>query len=486
VNDAPVAVVDANTTDEDHAVAGNVLTNDTDVDTGDTRNVTEVNGQGANVGTQISLASGALLAVSADGSYTYDPNSMFEHLGAGETATDSFTYETSDAQGEPSNMATVTLTIEGMNDAPVAGNDSHTTGVNAAVDGNVLANDTDVDLGDTLLVSAVNGDSDNVDKQIELGSGALLTLNADGSYTYDPNGKFDFLGAGETATDIFTYAASDPQGESSTATVTITITPPLRMAVIGVNASAVADTAAQLDDSTAFSMDAEAIVLSGPLDWSTVLASYDVVVVGSSGIGDAEQFVASQLFPALSDFVDAGGGVVTTGWFAWELSNMYRVSPTVALEADYVSPISDPNPDFVSSSDFTFSMSGTTITIVDPGHAITEGVIVEGEEDEPGYVVDAAYHEQATAVDATATLLAWGLDVNGTENPTAIAYDDVGEGRTVYIGGLYLGDPNAFGTAPLRSGSADQLLEQAVAWAGGSDEDAGGLQLTDFAADVIL
>jgi VCBS repeat-containing protein len=36
-----------------------------------------------------------------------------------------------------------------------------------------------------------------------LASGALLTLNGDGSYDYDPNDQFDNLGAGQSATDTF-------------------------------------------------------------------------------------------------------------------------------------------------------------------------------------------------------------------------------------------------------------------------------------------
>src|SRR5262249_45847692 len=46
----------------------------------------------------------------------------------------------------------------------------------------------------------------------------------DGTFTYDPNGAFDSLGAGQTATDTFTYTVDDGHGGMSTATATITIT----------------------------------------------------------------------------------------------------------------------------------------------------------------------------------------------------------------------------------------------------------------------
>jgi VCBS repeat-containing protein len=533
VNDAPVATDDANTSDEDSALlvsaADGLLDNDTDVDSGDARLVASVNGQAANVGTQITLASGALLTVNADGSYTYDPNDQFEFLDAGQSATDSFTYVASDSQGASSNTATATITITGVNDAPVAVSDTNTTDEDTPVMSgmltSLLGNDTDVDQGDMLTVASVNGQAANVGTQITLASGALLTVNADGSYTYDPNDQFEFLDAGQSATDSFTYVTSDSLGESSNeATVTITITgvddapEALHVAVIGVirldptlpssmrTSAAIAETAAQLNDSSVFSIDADAIPLSTYLTeeaWSNALAEYDVVVVGSSGVFNAPEFNTSPLFPALRDFVDAGGGVVTTGWFAYDLNNM---SVTPAADADYISPVA-----WVGTGGFTYATSGTTITVLDSGHPITHGV--------PGYVVDAAYHEQATAIDTTATRLAWGPNAQGTSTSSAIAYDEVGNGRTAYLGGLYLADPDpdrSYDTAPLRDpwqpgipgGTSDQLLEQAVVWAGGgikgtqasgtsdpADFDsgsladaggAGGMQLTDFAADLIL
>src|SRR3546814_19669740 len=48
--------------------------------------------------------------------------------------------------------------------------------------------------GDTVAVRAVNGVAADVGSQVALASGALLTLNADGSVSYDPNGQFESLG----------------------------------------------------------------------------------------------------------------------------------------------------------------------------------------------------------------------------------------------------------------------------------------------------
>jgi hypothetical protein len=106
----------------------------------------------------------------------------------------------------------------GVNDAPVAADDAYdavqNTPLTVAAPG-VLGNDTDAD-GNPLSVSAVNGAPANVAVEITLASGATLTLNADGSFTYTPT--FNFVG-----TDSFTYVANDGTVGSNTATVTIAL-----------------------------------------------------------------------------------------------------------------------------------------------------------------------------------------------------------------------------------------------------------------------
>jgi Ca2+-binding RTX toxin-like protein len=106
---------DAVSTNENVVLNGNVESNNgSGADTGVT-SVTEVNGVGANVGTQITLASGALLTVNADGTFSYDPNGQFNYLGgptsgaSNLTATDSFTYTV-----DGGDTATVTVTVNGV------------------------------------------------------------------------------------------------------------------------------------------------------------------------------------------------------------------------------------------------------------------------------------------------------------------------------------------------------------------------------------
>lgn len=78
----------------------------------------EINGNPADVGTPIVIASGALLTVHNDGTFSYDPNGQFDSLGVGQSAIDTFTYTVTDGDGT-TDTATVTITVNGVNDSPV-------------------------------------------------------------------------------------------------------------------------------------------------------------------------------------------------------------------------------------------------------------------------------------------------------------------------------------------------------------------------------
>lgn len=106
----------------------------------------------------------------------------------------------------------------GTNQPPTATDDAVTTTEATVLNGNVLSNDSGTP---PLAVVEVNGNP-TVGSQITLPSGALLTLNADGSFSYNPNGAFNSLETGDTDTDSFTYLAENDLGVSE-ATVTVTI-----------------------------------------------------------------------------------------------------------------------------------------------------------------------------------------------------------------------------------------------------------------------
>ena len=140
------------------------------------------------------------LTLHPDGSFTYAPNSDFH-------GTDSFTYLATDGDNN-SNVATVTITVHSVNDAPLATDDTYTM----AVDGmllvdlpGVLANDTDVEQ-DALTAVLVDGPA----------HGEAFTLRDTGSFAYFPE-------PGYLGPDRFTYKVNDGMDDSAVATVTINV-----------------------------------------------------------------------------------------------------------------------------------------------------------------------------------------------------------------------------------------------------------------------
>lgn len=223
------AIDDAVTVLEDETASGNVFANDIDEDAGDANNdgipdgltVTAIDGDASLVGQSSEIADGITLTVNADGTYGVDATDA-DYLSVGETIEHTVEYSVDDGNGG-TDTASLTVTIVGVNDDPIANPDLNATDEATTVSGNVLDNDSDIDRLDTILVSAVNGDTGAVGNEITLESGALVTLNADGTYSYNPNGAFDDLNTGESATDSFTYTISDGNGGFATTTVDITI-----------------------------------------------------------------------------------------------------------------------------------------------------------------------------------------------------------------------------------------------------------------------
>src|SRR5207247_2385177 len=141
------------------------------------------------------------LTLNANGSFTYTPAANFN-------GSDSFTYKANDGLLD-SNMATVALTINPGNDAPLAVNDSFATDEDTVLTitaPGVLGNDTDID-SPTLTAVVVTGPSHGT-----------LTLDADGGFTYTPAANFN-------GSDSFTYKANDGLLDSDVATVALTINP---------------------------------------------------------------------------------------------------------------------------------------------------------------------------------------------------------------------------------------------------------------------
>lgn len=224
------AVDDSAAAQEDSATAGNLFANDIDRDAPDTDGngipdgltATGIDGFPGLIGETITLDGGVTVTVNADGSYVLDATDA-DALSAGEVVSQSFTVSVDDGNGG-TDSATFSVEVIGVNDDPTAGNDSAATDEATVVTGNLLGNDGDVDRLDSIQVSGVNGAAADVGARVALNSGALVMVGADGNYSYDPNGAFDWLDAGESATDSFVYQIADGNGGYAAATVDIAIT----------------------------------------------------------------------------------------------------------------------------------------------------------------------------------------------------------------------------------------------------------------------
>ncbi len=239
-NDAPVAVADSNASDAvvesgvgpgntpfagDPLATGNVLTNDTDVDSGDSKTVTAVNGSALNIGQPLVGTYGTLTLL-ANGNWSYvlnnaDPDT--NALAQGQTATDVFTYTIADANGATSSTS-LTITITGTNDAAVisgttAGAVTEAGGVNNGIPGTPTATgdltSTDVDNPNDAW-TAVSAPTASAN-----GFGSY-TLTADGLWTYtlsNSNPAVQALNVGDVLIDSFTVTTVD--GTAQLVTITI-------------------------------------------------------------------------------------------------------------------------------------------------------------------------------------------------------------------------------------------------------------------------
>jgi VCBS repeat-containing protein len=187
-NTVPVAADDNYSVAEDNALsvaAPGVLANDLELD-----------GESL-IATLVSNPAHGSLTPNSDGSFTYTPDANYN-------GPDSFTYETNDSRFD-SGVATVSISVTAVNDAPTCDGQSVGTTEDTAVDGALGCNDID-----------------NASLTFSLASGPLhgsVTIDASsGAFTYAPDPNYN-------GTDSFTFRADDGSLDSNTATVAITIDP---------------------------------------------------------------------------------------------------------------------------------------------------------------------------------------------------------------------------------------------------------------------
>ena len=204
INDAPVAQSDTFSVFEDEEVEVDVTQNDSDVDEGDLLKVTEVISSPGSVGE---------VKLDASGTVSYSATTGFDSLAEGESTTETFEYTVSDELGA-TDQADATVTVVGVNDAPVAVDDVQLIPEDHAKTFDPTLNDSDVDNGDILTL---------VDAELQPGSRGEIEILPNGQILYDAKNKFDELAEGSSATESLTYTISDQVGAQSVGNVDVVI-----------------------------------------------------------------------------------------------------------------------------------------------------------------------------------------------------------------------------------------------------------------------
>ena len=201
VNDAPIAVNDTASTNEDTLVDTDVVTNDTDVD---------------NVNGDLTVVAASIVATNGTASLLADNRTIRFTPDLNENSTNSgpftVTYKVTDGDLTSTLSATLTITVAAVNDAPIAVDDTASTNEDTLVDTDVVTNDTDVD--------NVNGDLTVVAASIVATNGTASLLADNRTIRFTPD-----LNENSTNSGPFTVTYKVTDGDlTSTLSATLTIT----------------------------------------------------------------------------------------------------------------------------------------------------------------------------------------------------------------------------------------------------------------------
>lgn len=350
LNDPPTANDDALTVNEDtSANTLNVLANDmTAPDTGEMLTITAVS----------ATSNGGVIMIATSGrSLVYTPAPAF-------FGQEAFTYTVSDGHGG-ADTATVTVTVSDVTETPTANDDTATVTEDSSdnmID--VLANDTDPDAGDTLMVSAVAQGS----------RGGDIEIAADGlSLKYTPAANI----SGE---ETFTYTVSDGKGGTDTATVAVRIT------AVNDPPTAAPDTFPVAEGSTDNKLDVLANDSFAPDEGE----SLEITELGAPSAGGTIEIAADKLrliYTPADDFVgnetftytiDDGTGITATAMVTVQVGDV-NDPPTASDDEFDIDEDDEPTPLTVLANDSAAPDTGETLTITAVGETSADGTVTIAE-----------------------------------------------------------------------------------------------------------
>ncbi len=342
-NVAPTTNADSGlgfTTDEDSTfVTGNVPSNDSDPGP-ESLTVSSFDTTGT-VGEVIDRG---------DGTFTYAPNGQFESLAPGQSANDTFTYTVTD--GNASNSETVTILINGANDAPVAADQNVNVGENAPLNTLVAtATATDVDAGDSVSWTIIGGNT----------NGAFSINSTSGEVRVAKPLELNF----ETNPNYaLTVRAADGNGGVDTATIAISLN--------DLNEAPTASNAAfNVPENSPFGTSVGVVAGSDPdsgdaIAWSILSGNTSGVFAINSSTGEVTVANTSILdfetTPSFNLVVEArdGGGLVDTANVSVGVTNQNE-TPT-AINVNFGLPENFPNGAVVGSVPATDPDAGDPLT----------------------------------------------------------------------------------------------------------------------------
>ena len=337
VNDPPVVGDSSETTAEDAPFSGSVTASDADND--------------ALTYTVVTQPQHGTVVLNADGTYTYTPNANYN-------GTDSFVFKTNDGTVDSTN-ATVTLTITADNDAPTVSDASATTAEDTPLSAAVSGSDVE---GSTLTYTVVTPPEHG-----------MVTLNADGTYTYTPDANYH-------GPDSFTFKANDGSLDSAPGTVTLTVTSVNDPPVVGDSSETTAEDTPFSGSVTASDADNDALtytVVTQPQHGTVVLnADGTYTYTPNANYNGTDSFV----FKTNDGMVDSANATVTLTITA------DNDAPTVN-DASETTAEDTPLSAAVSGSD----VEGSTLTytvVTSPEH----GTVTLNADGTYTYTPDANYH----------------------------------------------------------------------------------------------
>jgi hypothetical protein len=387
--------------------------------------------------------------------------SPFNSLAAGAVLLAAYT-DPNDGSDSSNDDIRVPATVP--NNAPVAHPNAYTANESTPITGNSISDhvpDSDIDPSTTLRVIGIGGQgvSASGNTVLTLASGATVSINAAGAFTFNANGAFDYLNQGESATQTVSYTISDDNGGTSTSDLTFTITGVTLLPTVAIEVSPAGISEGDGSETTAMMFRVNLI--------GDALSTASSVAINLSGAANPSAYLLK----------DAAGGLISlngTGDFvlsvaAGQISSFFTVDPvgdTVFEGAEtVVATITAATTN--TSVALTVTSSIASGTIYDDGSLLIPGDSASGAYDDDrtltvtgglvfneaspyatfmvtgvaGYAVNLALGNDSDANTANATISGFSFEysTNGGANWTSYSWNGTGGDRpTVPVSGAIL------------------------------------------------